>query len=265
MKNSIFIDIEKLGLPQNEYVCWLDIMGSKNKMTTSVQTCGNNIFRFHVSVLRAIEALNSKVHAYPVMDGVYLTAKKRKKMEELLQSIFNVLKSTFITSDTIHQKFMVRGAVAYGPVYHGCQVTSQVNKELCESELRYKESLLLGTPMIQACEGEKYAPPFGIYIHESARTFSPPDEESFPLRWWKWWKPSRAKYQANPQQKTPRNRPSDEKMSTFGTLIKSYYDECERCSHSLNYPIEKIREHRALALEYFKDNIGTAERTMEEE
>ncbi len=40
---------------QNEYVCWIDIMGTKSKMEHSVNTCGIFMLKFHAAILEAIQ------------------------------------------------------------------------------------------------------------------------------------------------------------------------------------------------------------------
>ena len=63
----------------------------------------------------------------------------------------------------------MKGALAKGTLQHGSQISSEVSPVMA-SRVGYKQHLLFGMPMIQAFNAEKNAPPFGIYIHESART-----------------------------------------------------------------------------------------------
>jgi hypothetical protein len=39
-----------------------------------------------------------------------------------------------------------------------------------------RQALLIGMPMIHAYQTERQAPPFGIFVHESARSFAPGNE-----------------------------------------------------------------------------------------
>lgn len=249
MKNTIYVNMKEMVPPHNEYVCWLDIMGTQEKMLSSIYTSGNNIFRLHAAVLRGLRKVSkaADVRAYPVMDGVYLTAKKTRAIQRLMRFVFQDLADTFVESKFIHQ-FLVRGAIAYGPIYHGTQVTDKVSQDLDSATLGYyKDSLLLGTPMIQAYEGEKYAPPFGLYVHESARAFCPEDGKTFSYRWWDWWRAAASSHSHNSYY---RNRSF---IAYFARRLKSYFSECELNSKRLNYPIEKIQAHRAVAEEYFRN------------
>lgn len=72
-------------------------------------------------------------------------------------------------SETNNHRFIVRGALAKGTIQHGRKISSEVSPDMAPRS-GYKQHLLFGIPMIQAFNAEKQAPPFGIYIHESART-----------------------------------------------------------------------------------------------
>lgn len=64
---------------------------------------------------------------------------------------------------------MVKGALAKGIIQHGSKISAEIAEDIAP-RVGYKRHLLFGMPMIQAFISEKQAPPFGIYIHESART-----------------------------------------------------------------------------------------------
>ena len=170
----------------NEYVCWLDIMGTKTKMENSVKTCSIFIFKLHTAVLEAIEK-GCDIQTYPVMDGVYFTSKRKKDMEKALSYIFSTLGKLFIDEKEFEHQFLVKAAVAYGPIIHGSDIGNEINRQFANNEI-YKQSLLLGLPMIQAYSGESKAPPFGVFVHESARAFHPEDETPFMFKWWKWFR-----------------------------------------------------------------------------
>ena len=47
--------------PTNTYVCWIDIMGTKNAMSNSFEQASNHILRFHACCIKAtndIETIN---------------------------------------------------------------------------------------------------------------------------------------------------------------------------------------------------------------
>lgn len=85
-----YVDANAIPPASNEYVCWLDIMGTKNKMENSVMTCAIFIFKLHSAVLEAIEK-GCQIKTYPVMDGVYFTSEHKKDMEKALSYIFHSL------------------------------------------------------------------------------------------------------------------------------------------------------------------------------
>jgi hypothetical protein len=98
----------------------------------------------------------------------------------------------------------------------------------------YKTSILLGMPMAQAHQCERLAPPFGLFVHESARPFSPPG--TIPLRyvWWKW---DHGKSQAI--------------WNALKTKLAEHLDWCSKRPTLLLYDLERIKVHKALVDEYF--------------
>lgn len=161
----IVVNTEKMS-PSEEYVCWLDIMGTQTSMSESFEKSANFILRFHTAVLKA--KISKKIRVYPVMDGVYVVVKKLENMMRCIDRIMTVLAEVFLSEENNH-RFMVKGAVAKGTLHHGSKISPDVSSVIA-TKTEYKEHLLFGLPMIQAYRSEKKAPPFGVYIHESART-----------------------------------------------------------------------------------------------
>lgn len=83
----------------DEYVCWLDIMGTKSSMSESFEKSANFILRFHTAVLKA--AISKKVRVYPVMDGVYVVVKNLDDMRAALDKIMTCLAEVFCQKLTI--------------------------------------------------------------------------------------------------------------------------------------------------------------------
>ncbi len=162
---KIIVSADKMN-PSNEYVCWLDIMGTKSSMSESFEKSANFIIRFHAAVLKA--AVSQKVRVYPVMDGVYVAVEKLDDMRVSIDKIMTCLAEVFL-SDTNNHRFVVKGALAKGTIQHGREILSEVSPDMARRP-GYIKNLLFGMPIIQAFNSEKQAPPFGIYIHESART-----------------------------------------------------------------------------------------------
>lgn len=149
---------------KNKYVCWIDIMGTKNTMLESNEIAANFILRFHQAVLSMKERFTDMKY-YPVMDGVYITAEKYDRMQRMLKELFTDLATMFCQQKANRHRFVIRGAIAYGAVIDGSLITSNV----CQISPNYRKLMLLGLPVILAYQSEKEAPPFGLYIHESAR------------------------------------------------------------------------------------------------
>lgn len=162
--DKIIVSTDKMN-PSNEYVCWLDIMGTKSSMSESFEKSANFIIRFHTAVLKA--AVSPKVRVYPVMDGVYVAVKQLEDMREAIDKIMTCLAEVFL-SETNNHRFIVKVALAKGIIQHGSKISSEISPDMAPRS-GYKQHLLFGMPMIQAFSSEKQAPPFGIYIHESAR------------------------------------------------------------------------------------------------
>ena len=203
---------------KNEYVCWIDIMGTKTKMENSVRTCSIFIFKFHAAILEAMQDIkNGKVKIYPVMDGAYLTSERFEDLKKVLVHIFSSLADIFIDEKTFYLKFLIKASIAYGPIIHGCDVDDNINGDIASNK-NYRNSLLLGLPMIQAYMGEQKAPPFGVYIHESARAFCPQGERPLSYKWWKWYHPV---YNA--------------KKETLRTSVDEYFKKCGNRSISIDY------------------------------
>ena len=233
-----FVKDSAIPKAQNEYVCWIDIMGTKGKMENSVNTCAIFIFKFHAAVLEAIHK-GCQIKVYPVMDGVYLTSTSIDDLQKALFHVFSALTDLFSSETNFHHKFLIKASIAYGPVIHGDDVDDSVNQEF-SSATNYKKSLLLGLPMIQAIMGEQKAPPFGVFVHESARTFCPDGESPFMFKWWKWFLYGKSKWDKT-------------KVETLAEAVDNYFGTCETQSILLDYPADRIKVHRQTAKEYFLD------------
>ena len=214
---------------KNEYVCWLDLMGTKSLMKRSPTTCTINICQLHVC-LSSFKSEN--VRLYPVMDGAFITTKSKTDLKNFLRNVFSSMSNDFIEGKNHLYQSIIRASIAFGPLIHGIDIESdKISKE-------YKNSLLFGLPMTQAYSSENKAPPFGIYIDKSARTFATPDEKPFTTRWYIWFDP---KYDS-------------------GRLIKAinkFYDWAEKMSFCLPLNEDTILLHKKKSeqyLNYYKNN-----------
>lgn len=209
---------------KSEYVLWIDIMGTRNRMSTSVRTSTMFICRLHACIL---DHKTSGLHVYPMMDGAYVTSKSADEMEKFIISAFNDIYDTFVAeSDDLH-RFIVKGALAYGPIVHGSEIPETCSA-IFTKNTGYLQGVLFGVPMIQANKGEKLAPPFGVYCDESARMAS----NKFSFVWYKWLK-------------------DNEKKKDMLKQLDKYFEYASKHTYELEYPKEKISEHEEKAKQYF--------------
>jgi hypothetical protein len=228
-----YFNAKLLPPPSAEYVLWLDVMGIQSAMSRSISIAANFVFKLHAM---ALEAPNDGIALYPVMDGLYAATPSRVKIESFAGSILREASDLFVAEPTPLFRFIVKGAVAYGLVVHGASVPQDACPILA-SRPTYKENLLVGLPMVQAHQGEREAPPFGLYTHESARAFAAAGAEPFHQTWWRW----------SPYGFT-------ERRETLRLRLIEHYTWCETHSHSVLYEPERIRTHRAMAIEYLSES-----------
>lgn len=213
---GLYFNADKLPNATEAYVCWIDVMGMGPTMSRSTKTAANFIFKLHTAV---VNSQTDGVKLFPVMDGVYATSNDKDEILSFLISVFGDLAEEFIYEENNPYRFIPKGAVAYGPVIDGGNVGSGASRDLADEE-EYKSSILLGIPVIQAFKSEDSAPPFGVHVHESARTFSSDDDDPMPYVWWDWFI----------------------NLDLDGNLedeLMSYYEWCESNSNKISYPSEK--------------------------
>jgi len=170
------------------------------------------------------------VTLYPVMDGLYAASPDQEEMLEFLRTFFNGWADGFLKAKRPLHRFIVRGGLAFGPVIHG----RDVSKEACDvvaKEVAYAGSILLGMPVVQAHQVERQAPPFGVFVHESARAFAPTGFNPLTFAWWEWFdKGMRMKMLKG---------------------LQGHYEWCLEHSGSILYEKSRIETHVELAKQYF--------------
>lgn len=223
MKNiEVKIDSSKFK-PSTEYVCWLDIMGTRSTMSESFEKSANFILRFHSCVVTAVDN-EKKIKVYPVMYGVYISSPQKENMTRVLKAIMDKLSDLFISEAKLNHRFVVRGAIAKGEVAHGCNITDSICGIISNKE-NYKDTLMTGLPMIQVYSSEHLAPPFGIYIHESARM-----PNSLQGRFFSWCK--------------------DDKKKTLKDAVDDYFDWCMTYHNYLEMDKSKIEHYKQMNKEH---------------
>jgi hypothetical protein len=218
-------------LPQstNEYVGWFDVMATQATLSRSIQRGANFFIKIHLAALRVRP---NGVSIYPVMDGIYFTAQTRQALQDFLHDFYRLHSIVFCSETDNQLRYLIRGSVAYGPVIHGRDIGP--NCADFGADPAYRNTLLLGMPMIQASQSERQAPPMGVFIHESARAFAPNHSCPLPYSWHKWWR--------------------DEDQSLVDEMkaaLSDYFTWCRSYSRLIDYPPDKISEHLELARQYY--------------
>ena len=228
----LFFDERPLPEASPEYVVWVDVMGIQAIMSRSLSISANFIFKLHTA---ALEARNDAIIVYPIMDGFYASSPSQMSILEFLRNVFNRVADEVSNQDAIRHRFIIKGGLAFGPIIHGHNVPEEASR-IMQDNAAYRDSLLLGLPMVQAHACERLAPPFGIYVHESARSFAPPDERPLRVVWWTWG-----------NRNNPVWRQMDEKLT-------EYYDWCAARAGAIEYDQERIESHRLRMNQYFVEN-----------
>ena len=215
------------------YVFWLDLMGARNLMKLSLPRAARSVMRIHAAALFARKKYR-KLEINPVMDGVYGFVKDRVLLQNCLADILERLAHVFIHEHLSISRFMVRAGVAYGPIVPG--ITLAAGAKILQQNKRYLGGTALGMGISHAYEAESFAPPFGVYIHESARAFAPETDGSYPyhVNLWRW-----------------SNFDNALSWALRRTLL-AHFEWLEKNPVAALYDLEAMRRHKALAVEYFK-------------
>lgn len=227
---GVYFDSRHLPDPTTEYVVWVDVRGIQSAMGRSISIAANFVFKLHLAIL---DSLREGISSYPVMDGAYLSSTSKDDIIKVLCGIFCRVAEAFTEEDKPEHRFVIRAAVAYGPVIHGSAIPNEASKDFRDNP-EYRGSILLGMPMVQAHISERQAPPFGIYVHESARTFAESNGEPFHAVWWKWLRPTEALWE-----------------KTRDTLV-AHYQWCRSNPSTLMYSPERVAAHISMLEEYFE-------------
>lgn len=220
------VDTNHLGV-EDEFVCWIDMMGTQKMMSESLQKATNHLFRFHSCILAAL-GKNKSVKYYPLMDGIFLTCKDNKTLFNVINKIFKHVSDIFVSEEVLSKCFIIRGSISYGKVYHGINISEDICKKLSTNN-DYKKTLMVGMPITQAYISERYAPPFGLYIHESARIY-----KGLQGRYYKWF----GDYEGAVELKNK---------------ICNYFEFCGKFRKYLELEQDKINEYKQLVDEQFSD------------
>lgn len=239
MTGAIYFEKNHLQPAKGEYVLWCDGMGTGQELHRNLDNAAVFVFQMHMAFSKAREGYEN-VRFYPVMDGMYITTPCRETLEDLIAEAFSTLAKMFIGGYGTKNKFMIRGGIAYGPVIHGEDISDDAFKGV-EIEHSLKSAILLSPAMVAANKVETQAPPFGIYVDDSAKVLpvlADPADKGFISSLFQWW-----------------NRTRHEEYRPTATRlyeqINFYFKKAEAHSVGMNYNIDRIKAHKKIAEEYF--------------
>lgn len=221
-----YFDGKRLPAAQDLFVTWIDAMGIQSSMKRSPPTAANFIFKLHIAALEAPRSLKM----YPVMDGIYVVARTASDTQLFLGDVLARLADMFVCEATPAHRFVVRAGVARGKVVHGDAIPLGVSDTL-DLNPRHRDSIILGQPVINAYVVEGSAPPFGVFVHESAGEWgqhTPADPHV-----WAWyderWKPLAVELRS---------------------VLDKYYDWCTTHPGEPPYDRAAIERHRKAAHDF---------------
>jgi hypothetical protein len=255
--NPLYFHSKHLPKPRGEYVVWCDGMGTGRALGTSLHHAANFIFKLHTAFDLALRALpnDHEVRVYPLMDGMYIAAPRRQHVEIVLRRAFSALADEFLSFPEFSRHFLVRGAIAYGITLHGEDIDEKAfirpgpgvnarHAEFADSHLnRTRARLLLSAAMEPAYKAESSAPPFGLYVHESALNapqLADCNDCGFTSRLWRWWRSG---------------DPSFDLSRRLWPALTTYFEEAMRRPLETGYSPDSAKRHREWAAEYFDEFV----------
>lgn len=188
-RDQLRFDASKLSVAENQYVAWVDLMGAGHIMSVSIAKSANFLARLHMVAYKAVKDAPEIVHTFPINDGLFLVSKSKAAIMSVVRQVFYTLAGFFVSTPAPQDKFLLRGAIAFGPVYGGDDLKKGLSKERAARFSDAFRNIQFGPAIIQAFRQEANASPYGIAVHESARAFAPNGEMPFRETHWLWWSP----------------------------------------------------------------------------
>ncbi|WP_152423293.1 hypothetical protein [Haloterrigena salina] len=247
--DKIYFDADDLEDPDNSYVAWVDLMGTRSWLLRSITHAANHIYKLHTAVASATYRLEIQddLYVYTAMDGFYLVAEDKETIVRALEETFATMARTAIDrifgTDKIFYLPIIRGSIAYGPIIHGSDIDdSTLDNTISHSNSTVdKSDIVLGDPISQAFDSESNAPPYGVYIDESARGFSSKGDDPFNRVWLDWY---HHRFGENDY---------EEIAGLMRILLIEYFDWCDDNSGRIRYPDDRRKEHKKWAKQYLPE------------
>jgi class 3 adenylate cyclase len=235
---------EGLSAADNQYVAWLDLMGAGHIMATSISKTANFLVRLHMAVEIAVQKSGYELITLPINDGIFIISPTKGQLVTIVQHAMTLLAARFIATHQQQDRCLMRGGIAYGPVYMGDVLKAGVSKKkLRESE--FLKRVMFGPPIIQAYRSEGNAPPYGIAVSESARAFAAPNERPFQMTHWLWW-------QTNAEAAPPKGISEMVQIKRLlANEMVGYFDWMAKGLLFQGVPPEKLKQWRESSAQYF--------------
>jgi len=96
-------------------------MGTKSIMRKSLHAVVNFICKLHIAAIeaKASDEKYGELKLYPMLDGIHITSRKQDILTTYLKEIFSLVSSEFIKEEEPQHRFIIKAAIAYGPILHG--------------------------------------------------------------------------------------------------------------------------------------------------
>ena len=237
-----YFDASKLPESHDEYVAFVDIMGTRAHMLSSVSQTANFIFKLHRSLF-GMACEHSALDIYPVMDGAYVTCPSGAAMEAALKELFFSLAKLYIGEDHPAHRFIPRAGLSYGQIIKGADIPADAwgpddNASRAAKLADYQAKLLLGKAMIEAYAAESEACPFGVHVNENAHGRKGEDEREIFFSNWRWYESKASTYETNPRDQ-------------LAPLLLAYFDPASADQMASGDRLDKNLEHYLLVRKYF--------------
>ncbi|MCD4828651.1 MAG: hypothetical protein K8R90_04370 [Candidatus Cloacimonetes bacterium] len=233
--------------PKEKIVCWLDLMGIAKRFMLSLESSGYYIMKLHIALHHCLNKLDANVmnkfRLYPLLDGAYIVCSvdQMPSFEKFIREVFFCFAHDVVFQKSSYHMYIPRGSVSVGRVIEGSDfqnssdaesMTHQLGNVNVEISRDYASTLMFGMPISQAYASESSAPPFGLYIHESARF-----DKFSGQTWFRWF-----------DIREPQH------MECIAPLIKKlaeYYTYYIKRHRELGYELEKMKQHLLMVIDYF--------------
>jgi len=236
---------EGLAAADNQYVAWLDLMGAGHIMGTSINKTANFLIRLHMAVEIAIQKSGYKLTTLPINDGVFIISQRKGELITVVQHIMALLAARFIATHQQQDRCLMRGGIAYGPVYMGETLRHGIKKKKLRDNSEFLRRVMFGPPIIQAYKSEGSAPPYGIAVHESARSFAAENARPFQMTHWLWW-------QTGAEAAAPNGISSlNEIKNCLAVELVGYYEWMAKGLLFQGVTIDKVKQWKESSSQYF--------------